>query len=56
MTKDTFTIIEGAGSSDAIKGRIMQIKAKLKIHHLSMIVKSFKNDLLNFLVVLLLSK
>ncbi len=30
VTKDTFTIIEGAGSSDAIKGRIMQIKAQME--------------------------
>ena len=30
VTKDTFTIIEGAGSSDAIKGRIMQIKAQIE--------------------------
>ena len=30
ITKDTFTVIEGAGSSDAIKGRIMQIKAQIE--------------------------
>lgn len=30
ITKDTFTIIEGAGSQDAIKGRIMQIKAQIE--------------------------
>lgn len=30
VTKDTFTIIEGAGSSDEIKGRIMQIKAQVE--------------------------
>ncbi len=30
ITKDTFTIIEGAGSPDAIKGRIMQIKAQIE--------------------------
>jgi chaperonin GroEL len=30
VTKDTFTIIEGAGSSDEIKGRIMQIKAQIE--------------------------
>ncbi len=30
ITKDTFTIIEGAGSSDEIKGRIMQIKAQIE--------------------------
>ena len=30
VTKDTFTIIEGAGSSDAIKGRIMNIKAQIE--------------------------
>ena len=30
VTKDTFTVIEGAGSSDAIKGRIMQIKAQIE--------------------------
>ena len=30
VTKDTFTIIEGAGSSDEIKGRIIQIKAQIE--------------------------
>ena len=30
VTKDTFTIIEGAGSSDEIKGRILQIKAQVE--------------------------
>lgn len=30
VTKDAFTIIEGAGSDDAIKGRIMQIKAQVE--------------------------
>ncbi len=30
VTKDTFTIIEGAGSSDEIKGRILQIKAQIE--------------------------
>jgi chaperonin GroEL len=29
VTKDAFTLIEGAGSSDAVKGRIMQIKAQV---------------------------
>ncbi len=30
VTKDTFTIIEGAGDDAAIKGRIMQIKAQVE--------------------------
>ncbi len=30
VTKDTFTLIEGAGSEDDIKGRIMQIKAQIE--------------------------
>ncbi len=30
VTKDTFTLIEGAGTEDAIKGRIMQIKAQVE--------------------------
>ena len=30
VTKDTFTIIEGAGTEEAIKGRIMQIKAQVE--------------------------
>ncbi len=30
ITKDTFTIIEGAGSEDAVKGRIMQIKGQIE--------------------------
>jgi chaperonin GroEL len=30
VTKDTFTIIEGAGSPEDIKGRIMQIKAQIE--------------------------
>lgn len=30
ITKDAFTIIEGAGSQDGIKGRIMQIKAQIE--------------------------
>lgn len=30
VTKDTFTIIEGSGSSDEIKGRIMQIKGQIE--------------------------
>jgi chaperonin GroEL len=30
VTKDSFTIIEGAGTDEAIKGRIMQIKAQVE--------------------------
>ncbi len=30
VTKDTFTIIEGAGSKDEINGRVMQIKAQVE--------------------------
>lgn len=30
VTKDTFTIIEGAGSEEEIKGRIMQIKGQIE--------------------------
>ena len=30
VTKDTFTIVEGAGSKDEINGRVMQIKAQIE--------------------------
>lgn len=30
VTKDTFTIVEGAGSKDDINGRVMQIKAQIE--------------------------
>jgi len=41
--KDNTTIVDGSGSSDAIKARINEIKVQIDKHRLTMIVKNFKS-------------
>jgi len=49
ISKDATTIIEGAGSSEAITGRVNQIRKQSKTPPVTTIVRNFKSVLLNLL-------
>ncbi len=50
--KENTIVVDGAGSHEDIKSRIAQIKIQIEETTSDLIEKSFKKDLLNYLVVL----
>ena len=52
ISKENTTIIDGAGKADDIKGRVKQIEARSRKHHLTTIVRSFRSVKRSWLAVL----